>query len=286
MKKRLSYIFFGIVVAVFFLYYLFPKETVKDYFDFQVYRHNPDFRLSMDDLRLSYPPYITVSDVTLYHLQKPIITVPSARIRPGWATIFDQGTITAFKGTIHEGRFSGRIAREGDEAKASIAAMVDLDGIQLEDIDGLRLIPKVSLSGRVTGNVRHQNDGPSFGQGQAELTFSDCLFQLADAPLDIKSLSFSRIELELVIQDRKLSVKRLEMTGTQLNARFDGEVALTYPLNRSRLNLKGTVQLHAEFMAGLKKKIPAPLWPNKQSPQNGLPISISGTVQNPRLGIR
>ena len=286
MKKRILYVIFAGIATVFFLYYLFPKETLEDYIDYQVYRLDPDFRLTIGDLRVYYPPYVKVSDFTVYYQQEPILTVSSARVRPGLAAFFDNGTIIAFSGYVHEGRFSGRINREGNSPKGLTTVDVDLDGIQLEDINGLRSISGLSLSGRVTGKVVHINENTQPDQGKADLVFSDCTFQLADAPLGIKIIRFNRIEMGLILQDRTLKVHRLEMTGSQINARFDGTVAINSPFNRSRLNLTGKVRLHAEFMAGLKKKIPAPLWPDKQTLKNGLPVSVSGTVQAPRLAIK
>lgn len=286
MKKRILYVIFAGIATAFFLYYLFPKETLEDYIDYQVYRLDPDFRLTIGDLRLYYPPYVKVSDFTVYHQQEPILTVSSARVRPGLAAFFDNGTIVAFNGYVHEGRFSGRINREGNSAKGLTTVDINLDAIQLEDINGLRLISGLRLSGRVTGKAVYINENARPDQGKADLVFSDCTFQLADAPFGIKIIRFNRIEMGLILQDRTLKVLRLEMTGSQINARFDGTVAINSPFNQSRLNLTGKVRLHAEFMAGLKKKIPAPLWPDKQTFKNGLPVTISGTVQSSRLDIK
>ncbi len=287
MGKKILYITFAGIVAAFFLYYLFPKEALEDYIDYQVYRLDPDFRLTINDLGLYYPPYVKLSDLTVYHLQSPIMTVSSARVRPGWAALFNNGTILAFDGYIQKGRFNGRLSREdGSSPKGLTTVDVDLNGIQLEDIDGLRLISGLSLAGRVTGNVAHVNENERPGQGKADLVFSDCTFQLANAPFGIKVIRFNQIEMGLALQGRMLTVHRLEMTGSQINARFDGTVAISRPFIRSRLNLTGKVRLHAEFMSGLKKKIPAPLWPDKQTLKNGLPVSVSGTVLNPRLDIK
>ena len=286
MKKGILYAVFSTIAVVFFLYYLFPRKALEDYIDYQVYRLNPDFRLTIGDLGLYYPPYVKVGDLTVHHLQKPILTVSSARVRPGLATFLNSGTIVAFNGYIHKGRFSGTINREGNFPKGSTALDVDLDGIQLEDVNGLRLVSGLSFSGRVAGNIVHINENTKPDQGKADLVFSDCTIQLADKPFGINIMRFSRIEMDLNLQDQTLKVHRLEMTGTQINARFDGTVAVNSPLKRSQLNLTGKVQLHAEFMAGLKKKIPAPLWPDKQTFKNGLPISIAGTIQSPQLDIK
>ena len=286
MKKRILYVIFAGIATAFFLYYLFPKETLEDYIDYQVYRLDPDFRLTIGDLRLYYPPYVKVNDLTVYHQQEPILTVSSARVRPGLATFLDNGTIIAFNGYVHEGRFSGRINREDNSPRKLTTVDVDLDGIQLEEINGLRSISGLSLSGRVTGKVVHINENTRPDHGKADLVFSDCTFQLTDAPLGIKIIRFNRIEMGLILQDRTLKMHHLEMTGPQINARFDGTVIINSPINRSRLNLTGKVRLHAEFMAGLKKKIPAPLWPDKRTLKNGLPLSVSGTIQSPRLAIK
>ena len=136
------------------------------------------------------------------------------------------------------------IIREGNAPKGLTTLEVDLDGIQLEDINGLRSIPGLSLSGRVAGKVVHINEDTKPDQGRADLVFSDCTFQLADKPFGVNIMRFNRIEMGLTLQDQTVKVHRLEMTGTQLNAHFDGTVAIISPFNRTRLNLTGKVQLH------------------------------------------
>lgn len=285
-KKTILYIIVAVIATTGFLYFLFPKEALEDYIDYQIYQLNPDFSLSFGALQLYYPPYVKVSDAIMYHLQKPVVTVSSAKIRLGRAIFLKNGTIVAFKGGIREGRFWGNIGHKGDSAQGARSFEINLDGIQLEEIDGIRNIPNLSVSGRVDGNIIHVDKNAEPDQGQIDLIFKDCTFQLANAPFDIKNLRFNRIDMGLIIVGQTLKINRLEMTGTQVNARFDGQVDLKHPIQRTELNLKGNVRLHAEFMALLKKKIPAPLWPNKKSFKNGLPITVSGTVDNPRLGMR
>lgn len=286
MKKTSLFIIVAVIAATFFLYYLFPKEALEDYIDNQIYRLNPDFRVAFDDLGLYYPPYVKVSDGTVYHLQKPVLAVSSARIRPGRAIFFDSGTIVAFKGHVRDGRFRGKIKRNGDSSKGERSFQLNLNGIKLEDIDGIRAIPNVSIAGNVEGKIVHVTKSQTPDRGQIDLIFSDCTVHLAKAPFDIKSLRFSRIDMGLTIAGHTLKINRLEMTGAQVNARFEGQVNVKRPIQRTGLQLKGNVRLQAEFMAQLKKKIPAPLWPNKKSLKNGLPITVSGTFDNPRLGMR
>lgn len=286
MKKTVSYVIFAGICTAFFLFYLFPKETLIDYVEYQIYRLDPSFRLTIGDLQPYYPPYVKGSDVAVYYQQAPVLTVSSALVRPGLATFFSNGTIVTFKGQINEGRFNGHVKREGGFKAAQITVDMDLDRIQLEDINGLRSISGVSLAGQIAGKVTHSNGKSKPRQGKADLILSDCTFQLADSYFGIKGVRFSRIELGLTLQDRTLSLDRIDMTGSQINARFNGTVAIQSPYNRSQLKLKGKIRPHAEFLARLKKEIPAPLWPDKQTLNKGLPITISGTVKRPQLAMK
>ncbi len=286
MKKRIFYIIFFGIATIFFLYYLFPKEKIENYIDYQVYQIDPDFRLTLGDLRLVFPPYVMVSDTIVYYKKQPVINISSFRVRPGLAAIFNHGTLAVFKGSAHQGRFNGKIIRGNASAESSTTVKIDLTGIELDDINGLRSIPELNFSGQVRGNVHYTSDPTQSDQGGGDLVISDCTFQLANAIFDIKIVRFNRIEIKLDIEDRTVSIRRLEMTGPQINAIFDGQIELRRPFNNSQLNLSGKIRPHAEFMARLKKKIPAPLWPSKQLLKSGLPVSVTGTVRKPAVGLK
>jgi len=249
-KKRIFYILFFGGATVFFLYYLFPKDNIEDYIGYQVFRVDPNLRLTIGDLGLHFPPYAKARDTNIYYQQQPLLSVSSARIRPGLATLFNRGTMAVFNGRAHKGRFNGKITRGDASDRRSIAVSIDLAGIELDDISGLKSISGLSLSGQVAGNVHFIDDRPRPDQGSVDLVFTDCTFQLAKAIFDIKTVRFNRIEMKLDIQDKTVSIRRLEMTGPQVNATFDGHIELRKPVIISRLNLIGKVRLHAEFTAG------------------------------------
>lgn len=286
MKKISIYLIVGIIAAVFFIYYLFPKKAVEAYIDYQIHRINPELRMAFNDLRLYYPPYLKVTDASVYHLQKPVVTISSVKIRPGKAVLLKEGTIVAFTGFIRDGQFQGKIRDGGNSTNSTTSIKINLDGILLEDIDGIRTMPKVRLSGQVQGKIVYEDKRDEPDEGQADLIFTDCKIQLTDALFDIKNLLFSRIEMILSLKGATVKIKRLEMTGSQADAQFNGQMNLKQPINRTGLNIKGNVRLHAEFMARLKQNIPAPLWPNKNILQRGLPVTVSGTIDNPQLGMR
>ena len=261
---------------------------MEAYVDYQIHRLNPELRMAFDDLRLHYPPYLKMTDATVYHLQKPVVTISSAKIRPGGALFFNEGTIVAFQGSIQEGRFKGKLHRNGDDGsnKETTQFEIELDGILLEDLDGIRNLPNIGLTGQVRGKIFHVDKMEELDQGQVDLIFTDCLAELEDVPFNIKRLRFSRIDLGLVVNGSIVEIKRLEMTGSQADAQFNGQLNIKQPINQTRLNIKGNVRLHAEFMTRLKKEIPAPLWPSKNTIKSGIPITVSGTMDNPRFGMR
>ncbi len=286
MKKRIFYIIFFGTATIFFLYYLFPKEKIENYIDYQVFRIDPDLRLTIGDLRLYFPPFVKVSDTTVYYQQQPFLNISSVQIRPGLAAIFNHGAMAVFKGSAHKGRFNGTIIRGNTPTESSTSVNIKLAGIELDDINGLRSIAGLSFSGQVKGNVHFVSDHTQSDQGAVDLIISDCTFQMANALFGVNMVRFNRIEMKLDIGDGVVSIRRFEMTGPQVNAIFEGQVQLRRPFNNSQLDLSGKIRPHAEFMARLKKKIPAPLWPSKQLLKSGLPVSVTGTVKKPALGLK
>jgi len=280
-KNKILYLAFFGIVTVFFLYYFFPKEQIENYLDYQVFRIDPDLRLAVGDLRLSIPPYARISDAIVSYRQQPVVRISLARVRPGLGAVLKRGTLAAFKGHAHKGRFDGKIIR-GDMT----AARIDLSDIEIDDIDGMQSIPGVSLSGRMTGRIILSEEDARPGPGRIDLTVSDCTVALARALFDIKMIRFDQIELKLDLKGPAVRIRRLEMKGPQMNATFEGQVELQSPFNSSRLKLTGKIQPHAEFMVRLKKKIPEPLWPSKQLLRSGVPITISGTIAKPAFGLK
>jgi len=285
-KKIIFYTLFSVLVTVFFLFFLFPKEKIEKYIDYQVFRVNPDLRLTIGDLGLYYPPYVKIKNTTLYYQQQSLFNVSSARIRPGLAVVKGRGTMAVFNGRAHHGRFSGKILSGGASAKSPTIIRIDLAGIELDGINGLKSVSGVSIAGKAEGSLRFASRPSQPGQGMLDLVFSECTIQLANALFDVKTVRFTKIELKADILGNTAGIRLLKLTGPQVNATFEGEVALRSPMKESRLNITGKIRLQAEFMARLKKKIPAPLWPGKQLLNTGIPVSVSGTVGNPLVGLK
>ncbi len=205
-RKRLVYCVFVIATVVFFIYFLFPSEVVKEHIAFNLSKIDPDFNISIDYLNPVFPPGLRLHNVSLYHLHDTLIEIEQIRITPELLSFF------------------------GSSFTFSLSAC------------------KVDISMPVFNN---------------------------------RDVFFRKIEADMAMRNQELQLKQCNLTGEQVDGRISGYVTLKDPLNKSILNLTGTIEPHQLLLERLRKGLPANFLPKKISAESGFPFIIGGTFDRP-----
>ena len=102
--KRLLYGLYVLAAIVFFIYYLFPSDKIKNYVISGFSKINPTINISIDHIRPAFPPGLKLYKVSFYHMDNTLLETEQIKVVPNFLSLFrakriffsKEGPITAF----------------------------------------------------------------------------------------------------------------------------------------------------------------------------------------------
>jgi len=278
-KKWLLYLLFALVLTVFFIYYLFPADQIKNYMVFHLNKAHPDINITIDQIKPAFPPGVWLYDVTIYQTNDTLLILKQIKVAPNLLSLFGSKIIFFFKANTCDGTIDGKGELAYDTAFRKIHIDATFSDIQISEIHALR-------SGVLAGHVIYSKDSASGEDVRAMLSISDSEIELLNPILLLESIAFNIIESDIVVKNRKLQFKQCSLKGHQMDGSIAGSIILKKPLERSVLKLVGTIRPNPTFIASMEKDLPKHLIPKKFFSKNGLPIKLSGTIEKPNFLIK
>jgi len=285
-KITLLYTGYIIAVAVFFLWYLFPSDTLKDYLAYRLSQGNPDVSVTIDRISpAAMPPGIKLHEVDISQPNMALIRLESLNVMPGLGSLFSETTTVNFKGRAYDGTLSGRAEISADSKESGIKIDGNIENMQVEQIGVLQQWSEHEISGRLAGHFVY--GGAKANQKlSGTLTMTQCRLELATALFNQSLFEFKNIETDLVLQNRDLVINGFSAAGNQLDLKLAGRIKLDNGDSaKSALNLTGTVTPHHVFLAKIEKEIPVDLLRNKKSGQTAISFKVNGTWDNPGFSL-
>ncbi|CAB1055955.1 hypothetical protein D1BOALGB6SA_689 [Olavius sp. associated proteobacterium Delta 1] len=283
-KKTLLYTAYIIGITLFFLWYLFPSDTLKDYLAYRLSQGSPDVTITIDRISPVLPPGIKLHEVDISHQNMALMEVKSLKVMPGLGSLFSDTTTVNFKAHVYEGTLSGR-AEIGDPKGSGIKIDGNIAGVQVQQISALQQLSDHDISGGLGGNFIYVA-GKANRKLSGSLTMTNCRLELAAAILNQKSFEFNTIDADLVLQNRNLVINGFSATGNQLDLKIAGRIKLNQsdPV-KNALNLTGTITPHHVFLAKIEKDIPVDFLRNKKSGQTAISFKVDGTLDEPGFSL-
>ncbi len=281
-KKTLTYTAYFIGVTVFFGYYLFPSDAVKDYAAYKISQAIPGIKVTIDRASPVLPPGIKLHDIGIAHSNIALIDIDSVKVTPGLLSLFSSKKTARFKGRVNEGSLNGwaEADNRGDRYTEKIEGT--LAGIQVQKIPALKHVIAHKISGSLSGDFKIAATGPKRSMtGKLSLKNSRIDF---DQPLfDQPSLGFKNIDADLVLNQGTLYIKSCRARGNQLDADIAGSIALNRNGRGKALNLKGSVTPHHGLLARIEKSVPAALLQQARAGKSAISFRIGGSVESPEF---
>lgn len=281
-KKTLLYTAYIIGITVFFLYYLFPSEAVKDYVAYKMSRANPAISVTIDHVSPVLPPGIKLHDVGIAHGNKALIDLDSVKITPGLLSFFSSTKTARFRARVNAGTVQGwaEVDSRGDQHTEKIEGTIS--GVQVQGIPALQRLSAHKISGNLGGDFMIVGTGPNRSI-TGKLTLSDCRIDFDQPVIGLSSLEFSNIDADLVLHKGTLVIKKCSARGNQLDADISGTIALNRGGHQNALNLNGSITPHHALLAEIENSIPADFLGQKKAGQTAISFMIGGTVEVPNF---
>ena len=160
----------------------------------------------------------------------------------------------------------------------------DYDSPLYRNIEAVQRLSTNTVSGLLSGTISYQQSAPTPRfKGNLELT--DCRVDLSNPTFGVDTIEFDRVQSELQLDNRALTIRQCEFKGKQLDASLTGNISmLDRPGSRS-LNIRGRFQPHHVFLAQIESTLPTNFLRQRKNDKGGFPFRISGALDNPRFSL-
>ena len=281
-KKTLTYTAYFIGVTVFFLYYLFPSDAVKNYVANRINRAVPGIDVTVDRVSPALPPGIKLHDIDIAHGSRALMNIDSVKVIPELLSLFSSKKTARFKGRVNAGDVNGWVQADNHDGRHTEKIEGTLSGIQVQNIPALEHVIAHKISGSLDGDFKIERTGPNQSM-IGKFVLSDSRIDFDQPIFDQSSLGFKNIDADLSLNKGTLFIKGCRARGTQLDADISGSIALNRSGRGRALNLKGSVTAHPGLLARLGNSIPAALLQQKRAGKTAIAFSIRGTVESPEF---
>ncbi|MCP4683579.1 MAG: type II secretion system protein GspN [Desulfobacterales bacterium] len=289
-KKYLLYILYFIVLIVGFLYYRFPSDVFKDYFEASAKMASPGLVLSIGDVRPAFPFGLKFIRAELYNKNDPnraFFMTKRLLIRPKIWSILKGDTKYRFSCGAYQGDLRGSFQVPEKDKKGVINTSIQFEDIRIEDWEYFSAITGNNLKGVLDGTLTYSGRDKSLveGSGKADLIIS--AGRIAGLRfLNSGAVGFKELLIQMSLNERKIDLAHVELKGPEIQGTLSGTVALRREFAKSRLHLKGII----EPLAGLFKDNAFAFNALKILKQDlkskGFAFVIRGTMEEPAFELR
>lgn len=290
-NSRLWYIIYAVVLTVLFLYVMFPSAALTKYIREQVEERYPDINISFNKVNLSLLAGIKIRGLKISSRENPGIPVlisekSSVRISiPAW---LKGDPRYYFESKVKGGEISGFVEEKNSVNKDRVDASIDIENVKLDGNVIIHPVISKRLEGILTGKIKFVGDLPDLLRGNAEISLdlADGRFKLVNPVLDMNEIGFKKISLSCVLDNRRLSIKDLIMTGGPVNGSATGTVLLSNNLFSSRLGLTGEIEPSPSLFQDMPEAGKAINLIKNGMKDGKLKIEIHGTLEKPLYKFR
>ena len=138
MKKKIVYTGYIIIVTVFFLYYLFPGEAVTSYINYRINSMSPDVKLSIGELKPSFPPGMNLFVTDLLHQNQTIIGAEFLEVKPSYFSLLSKDKTFFINGDMYEGTLDSSIRVANIGANPEFDLDASFGKIQISQIPAIK----------------------------------------------------------------------------------------------------------------------------------------------------
>jgi len=282
-RKWLLYSIYVLAAIVFFIYYLFPSEKVKNYVTSGFNRLNSNINISIDHVSPTFPPGLKLYKVNFYHMDNALLETEQIKVVPNLLSLFRSKVIFFFKGRAYRGILEGKGEFIKNKPDQNVIIEGKFSNIKIQEIPAVKQFVGRNLTGILEGNFTYRDVGKLGGTLDARSIISDGEIELLTPVFKLKNINFSKIEAEMTMENQRLKVKRCIIKASPADGNVSGLINLRKPLGQSYLRLLGVIKPNKEFLAELGEDLPKNLLPEEILSKGVVRIRIYGTLDEPRF---
>ncbi|MBW2603143.1 MAG: type II secretion system protein GspN [Deltaproteobacteria bacterium] len=281
--KWLLYSIYVLAAIVFFIYYLFPSDKVKNYVTSGFNNINSDINISIDHVSPAFPFGLKLFKVNFYHMDNALLETDQIKVVPNLLSLFRSKIIFFFQGRAFEGILEGKGEFIKNRPDQNVIIEGKFSNINIKEMSAVKQYIGRNLTGMLEGNFTYRNGKKSGATHGARFVISDGEIELLKPVFKLENIYFSKIEAEMTMENQRVKVKRCIIKASPLDGNVSGLINLREPFGQSNLRLLGVIKPNREFLIELGKDFPANLLPEKIFSKRVVRIRIYGTLDEPRF---
>lgn len=291
--KFVAYVALFVVSFVFFLYWFFPYDVLKDRITSSVEKQiGAGLEIQIEGLK---PYWFTGVDIRGAYITEPGRDKSSALVEfkrviaraSIFSLIFGRPNVS-FDIEIGKGEISGSF-RQTDEI---LDVRADIDDLDLGAVKIVFERLGLKLTSRIGGHVELKIDRQRAIRSSGKITLapvdfriSQSEFKLNDLSLPLPDLVLSRgreSNIKLDIGKGAVTIESFKLAGEDLNLDLTGKIFLASTIDNCRLNLSGLFTLQKKLSDALPFLF---IVEQQKQPDGSYPLTLTGRLAKPAMKI-
>jgi type II secretion system protein N len=285
MKTRnqiLLYTLYGLFIAVVFLYVLFPAAAAKTYIEQSINGASTNPRISLGRVKPSLPPGLKMLGAEVLYSGQALVRCSVLTMAPKYLSFIRGRPSFSLKGRLHGGTLKGSLSFEKIAPPGDLKLEVRLDDVATQKMMLVKLMTGQKISAKLNADIVYEN-GPAKNAANMNLALKDVDVALKAPVMGLKRLIYETVQADVTSIPGGLRIADVKAAGDQMESRLRGSVTFREPTEKSLLQMKGTVKFHLKTISKLDQRSAAGARAAMQSGDGSLPLTITGTLAEPRF---
>lgn len=279
-RSAAGYLIFFMSALLFFAILLFPGPQAAMRITAAYNQTFDKTRLSADHAKPALPARVAIESGIIKWFEAVETPFSQLTITPSLISLAKQKKDFAFHGQLASGGINGKIKAFSFEDHQFEALDITVSGVAITDLSYHTQQHKMGASFHISGKWLH-SPGTDTTTGNSILSaFS---LQMPGnsvlAGIGLPAIAFDRVEIDFSMTKDKLTLTRCQARGPALNLELKGDIAMT---KQPAFDLEGKLRPTASFMSKISRAVSVKKM-FQGSKNRGIPIRITGPVDNPRL---
>ena len=229
---RLLLIGIALLLACFILglYLFFPTDALRERLE-QELSADPQVQVSMDSLKLAFPPALVATDIQISTAGLPRdIVMESLQVKPLWLSLFSGNPGVKLKAHMYEGQVEAMVKKRGEIEALADSLRLELPVAPGSSIQVAVTVDEIAFSG--TWPIRPDTETTlNANLRELSLTGMNAIGAQSD------TLRLGEVRLQGGGKGPSLRLDKIENSGGDASLAGSGTLLLTQPAARSRVNL-------------------------------------------------
>jgi type II secretion system protein N len=283
-----AYCLYAVLLAGFLIWRSFPLEALKERLEAS-FGYMVPAQLTIKSARLTLPWNVALEGVRVEGVgDAKGMTYFSAEgllLKPSITSFIKGKPSLGYEISSGTGRIEGTLKLPSGKRK-EVVLDARVNGLQLTRGSVLKRLAGLELSGAMGGDLEVRTaDSLSGGQGKVKLEVRNGKLSGFDSDtMPIPAVKFKEFKFEGDLGNGKLTVRRAEISGGDVNTRLSGLIGFGPTRESSTMDLRGTLSL-SQYMtkSHIFEESPLGKAPGEGSP--GLAYILSGPLNAPRFAL-